>query len=81
MCIENLVPDLMYKLKIKITSTISKSMKKGASIEYALIHKGILKKNKENKNTKSSNDKEIFFSKNKNVTNDGIIEAWKIITT
>lgn len=44
--IKNLVPDLMYKLKIKSSSTISKPMKKGATIEYALIHKGILKINK-----------------------------------
>ena len=53
----------MYELKIKITSTISKLMKKGASIEDALIRKGILKTNKENENTKKN-----IFSNNKNVT-------------
>ena len=53
-------------------------MKKGSSIEDALIHKGILKMNKENTNTNSSNDKAIFFSKKKNVTNDGIVDAWTI---
>lgn len=50
-------------------------MKKGASIEGALIHKGILKTKKDNTNTNSSNEKAIFFSKNKNVTNDGIVDA------
>ena len=70
----------MYELKIKSPSTISKLMKKGASIEDALIHKGILKTNKENTNTNSSNDKEIFFSKNKNVTNDGIVDGCTIRT-
>ena len=63
LCIKNLIPNLMYELKIKIPSTIFKLMKKGASIEDALIYKGILKTNKENPNTNSSNDKEIFFSK------------------
>lgn len=75
LCIENLVPDLMYELKIKSPSTISKLMKKGVSIEDALISKGILKTNKDNTNTNSSNDKAKFFSKKKNVTNDGIVDA------
>lgn len=55
-------------------------MKKGASIEDAFIHKGILKTNKENTNTNLSNDKDFFFSKNKNVTNDGIVDTWTIST-
>ena len=63
LCIENLVPDLMYELKIKIPSTISKLMKKGASIEDALIRKGILKTKKDNTNTNLSNDKEMFSPK------------------
>ncbi len=78
LCIENLVLDLMYELKIKSPSTISKLMKKGASIEDALIRKGVLKINKENTNTNSSNDKEKNFSKKKNVTNDGILDAYTI---
>ena len=60
---ENLVPGLMYQLKIKSPSIISKLMKKGASIEDALIHKGILRTNKENTNTNSSNDKEKISPK------------------
>lgn len=80
LCIENLVPDLMYELKIKSPSTISKLMKKGASIEDALIRKGILGTNKDNTNTNSSNDKPKIFSKNKNVTNDGIVDAHIIST-
>jgi len=53
-------------------------MKKGASIEDTLIHKGILKMNKDYTSTNSSNDKEIFLSKNKNVTNDAILDAQTI---
>ena len=68
----------MYELKIKSPSTSAKLMKKGASIEDALIHKGILKTNKYNTNMKSFTDKAKFFSKNKNVTNDGIVDACKI---
>ena len=71
----------MYELKIKSPSTISKLMKKGVSIEDSLIRKGILKKNKDNTNTNSSNDKEKIFSKNKNVTNDGIVDACMISMT
>ena len=56
-------------------------MKKWASIEDALIRKGVLKINKENTNTNSSNNKANFFSKNKNVTNDGIVDARTISTT
>ena len=56
-------------------------MKKGASIEDALICKGILKMKKKNANTSSSNDKAIFFSKNKNLTNDGIVDACIISTS
>ena len=73
--------DLMYELKTKSPSTISKLMKKGASIEDALIYKGILKTNKDNTNTNSSNDKEKKFSKKKNVTNDGIADAHTISMT
>ena len=55
-------------------------MKKGASIEDALVHKGVIKINKDNANSNSSTDKAKFFSKNKNVTNDGIVDARTINT-
>ena len=35
----------MYELKIKSPSTIAKLMKKGASIEDALVRKGVIKIN------------------------------------
>lgn len=62
LCIKNLVPYLMYKIKIKSPSTIAKLMKKGTSIEDTLIHKGVLKVNKDNTNMNSSTDKVKFFS-------------------
>ena len=62
----------MYEHKIKSPNTISKLMKKGASIEDVIIIKGILKINKDNTNKKSSTNKENILSKNKNVTNDDI---------
>ena len=65
----------MYELKIKSPSTIANLMKKGASIEDALVHKGVIKINKDNAITNSSTNKEKFFSKNKNVINDGIVNA------
>ena len=37
--------------------------------------------NKDNTNTNSSNEKNFFFSKNKNVTNDGIVDACMISMT
>lgn len=75
LCIENLVPNLMYELKIKSKNTIGKLMKKGASFEDSIIQKCILKTNKENTNRNLSNDNPKFFSKNKNVTNDGIVDT------
>ena len=56
-------------------------MKNGASIKDALVHKGVIKINKDNTNTNSSTHKAKFFSKNKNVTNDGIVDAQTINTT
>ena len=56
-------------------------MKKGASIEDALVHKGVIKINKDNANMNSSTDKAKFFSMNKNVTNDGIFDAQTISET
>ena len=55
-------------------------MKKGASIKDALVCKGVIKINKDNANTNLSTDKAKFFSKNKNVTNDGIFDAQTIST-
>ena len=71
----------MYELKIKSPSTITKLMKKGASIKDALIRKGVIEINQDNTNMNSSTDKEKFFSKKKNVTNDGIVDARTISTT
>ena len=70
----------MYGLKIKSPSTIAKLMKKGASIKDALIRKGVIKINKDNANMNLSTNKEKNFSKNKNVTNDGIVDARMIST-
>ena len=75
LCIDNLIPDLMYELKIKSPSTIEKLMKKGASIEDALVCKGAIKINIANTNMNLSTDKEKNFSKNENVSNDDIIDA------
>ena len=55
-------------------------MKKGASIEDALVRKGVIKINKYNANSNSSTDKANFFSKNNNVKNDGIVDAHTIST-
>ena len=65
----------MYELKIKSPNTIAKLMKNVASIKDALVCKGVIKINKDNANTNSSTDKEKNFSKNKNVINDGIVDA------
>ena len=57
LCIENLVPNFMYELKIKSPNTITKLIEKGTSIEYSLIHKGILKMNKDNTNMNLSTNR------------------------
>lgn len=73
--IVNLVPKMMYELKIKSPSTIKKLIKKGTNIEEALIWKCLLKINKENNNTSTSNEKTKFWPQNKNVKNDGVFDA------
>ena len=70
----------MYELKIKSPSTTAMLMKKGASIEDSLVRKGVIKINKDNAKSNFSTDKVKFFSKNKNVTNDGIVDARTIST-
>lgn len=66
---------MMYELKLKSPSTIEKLIKKGMSIETALVAKGIIKLNKDNDNTNYSGDRNRFWYKNKNVTNDGVVDA------
>lgn len=67
--IQNLVLEMMYELKLKSPSTIEKLIKKGMNIETALMAKGIIKLNKDSDNTNNLGDK------NKNVTNDGVVDA------
>lgn len=73
--IQNLVPEMMYELKLKSPSTIEKLIKKGMSIETALVAKGIIKLNKDSDNTNNSEDRNRFWYRNKNVTNDGVVDA------
>lgn len=66
----------MYGLKIKSPSTIDKLVKKGMNIKKALIQKGIIEIFKDNNNNpNTSNDKNKFWSRNKNVPNDGVMDT------
>lgn len=66
---------MMYELKLKSPNTIEKLIKKGMNIETALVAKGIIKLNKDSDNTNNSRDQNRFWYKNKNVTNDGVVDA------
>ncbi|XP_059070447.1 uncharacterized protein LOC131860098 [Cryptomeria japonica] len=79
--IQNLIPKMMYELKLKGPSTIAKLIKKGIDIEDALIAKGVIKVNKDNNNLTKSSDRNKFWSKNKNVTNEGVVDARTVSTS
>lgn len=78
--IQNLVPEMMYELKLKSPSTIEKLIKKGMNIETTLVAKGIIKLNKDSDNMNNSGDRNRFWYKNKNVTNDGVVDARAVNT-
>lgn len=65
----------MYGLKLKSPSTIEKLIKNGMNIENSLVAKGVIKINKGNNNLNNSSDKNKFWSKNKDVTNDGVVDT------
>lgn len=71
--VEILNKELMIQLQIYCCNTFQDDIEKGISIEKVLVAKGLVKIFKENQN--APNDKGKFWSRNKNFTNDGVVNA------
>lgn len=71
--IEILNIKLIIQLQIQCCTTFEDAIEKGVFIDKTLVAKGLVKIFKETPNAPS--DKGIFWSQNKNVTNDGVVKA------
>lgn len=77
MFVENLNGELMSQIQIQCCTTFEEIIEKGVLIEKGPIARGLVKINKET--PKPNNDKGKYWSQNKNVTNDEVVDA-KLIT-
>lgn len=71
--IENLHPKIALHLQLQCVTTFYEVIENGLTIEKALIVEGVIKIYKDQKyNNQTSNKKPKYWSKNKNVVNDGV---------
>jgi len=75
MFIHNLQTDLSYQIQVQCPISFSKVIEMGLIIEKSLIAKGQIKLYKDTSSTNTNNDKPRFWTKNKNVVNDGVVDA------
>lgn len=76
MFVENLKSKLKYPLQVHCCATFVDLVEKGMTLENFLIAQGELTYgNKNTHNQQTPNDKSRFWSYNKNVTNDGVIDT------
>lgn len=73
---ENLVPPIKYPLQMQCLNNFKDITKKGIKCEKGLLEQEILKHHKDSgPTTNTSNERPKFWSRNKNVTNDGVVDA------
>lgn len=73
---ENLIPPVNYPLQMQWLSTFKEITEKGVKCEKGLLEQGILKGSKDSSASNiTGEDKPKFWSINKNVTNDGVVDA------
>lgn len=75
MFVHNLHPDLSYQIQIQCPTSFTKVIEMGLFIEKAMIAKGTLKLYKDTPPSNYTTDKSKFWTKNKNVVNDGVVDA------
>lgn len=77
--IDNLNEEMSYALKMQCPPIFNKMVENGIKIEEALVKKGVLKLQREgnnsSNNTHHNSDKIKFWNRNRNIVNDGIIDA------
>lgn len=64
-----------FHLEVKYSDSFVEVIAQGLKIEKALIKKGLVKIYKDCPRPTYNNDKPKFWSKNKNIVNDGIVDA------
>lgn len=73
--IANLDPNLSFHLKIQCITSYDELVPRDLNIKRALISQGNTQAYKDNHPLTSSNEKPCVWTKNKNVTNDGVVDA------
>lgn len=77
---KNLVPQIKYPLQMQCLKLFDQVIEKGLKCKKGLIEQGILKNNKDNNSTSNtSNERTKFWSRNKNITNDNVVDAHMLI--
>lgn len=79
---KNLVPKLSRPLISQCIKSFQKLTDKGLALERVLLKEGTLKHYQKSSQSSSSyhNDKPKFWAKNKNVVNDGVTNAKRVLT-
>lgn len=70
---ENLIPNIKYPRQMQCLISFKQINEKALKCEKGLVEQGIIKYGTFTNNT--NNDKSKFWSRNKNVTNDGVVDA------
>lgn len=68
----NLFPEMSHPLSCQCLETFEEVTKNGLSLDRVLLEQGILRPYQKNSQGSSSNDKSRYWSKNKNIVNDGV---------
>lgn len=67
---------MSHPLSCQCLESFEKVAKEGLTLECVLLEKGVLKPyQKDSQGFSLANDKPRYWSKNKNVVNDGVIDA------
>lgn len=73
---DNILPLVKYPLKMQFFDTFKDITEKGLKCEKGLLEQGIIKNSKDvGVPSNASADKPKFWSRNKNITNDGMVDA------
>lgn len=74
--INNLDQELSYRLNLHCPPNFEKLIENSITIEGALVKRGVIKLDKDHlSSSNNNNDKTRFWNQNRNVVNDGIVDA------
>jgi hypothetical protein len=69
--------ELSYRLNLHFPPNFEKLIENEITIEGALVKRGVIKIDKDNPSSSNhnNNDKTRFWNRNRNIVNDGIVDA------